>query len=224
MRDESGFTLLELIVAAAMIGLLAILMSQFYANQLISYNRNFIQTSLQSNTNQAVQTVIKDIKNAQSVETSNKWPDANSPGGSGNQYSWSSSGSVLVLSVPVQDSSGNLIYVDPLHNALQTNDVVYYVNSASKILYRRVIANPVAGNTAVTTCPPPGSQTCPQDGKVVEDVAVLTAVYYDNNKVVLTGSGIGNATSVQITLQQSRAKFGRTYTSSLTSQGTMRNK
>lgn len=223
--DQNGFSLLELLISITMIGVLALVISDFFVQRLIDYNRNFIITILQTNTKQAVDTMEKDIKLAQKVEASNQWPDDNSPGAPANKYSWVSNTSTpatLVLAVPSRDSSGNIIYADGLHTQLQTDDVVYYVD-ANSILYRRLIANPVVGNLSVTTCPPASaSPSCPADAKVVEDIASLAVGYFD-----LTNTSTATPTSagaVQITLQQSRTKFGRTYVSKLTSQATLRNR
>jgi prepilin-type N-terminal cleavage/methylation domain-containing protein len=234
LKNQSGVTLLELLIATIMIGILAVVVSGFYVNRLIDYARTNTLLILQSNTKQALESVQRDIKSAQTIETTNQWPDANGPGG--DSYGWHSnnaSPSTLVLALPVTDASDTLQYVDSTHAALQTSDVIYYVDSASKSLYRRVVANPIClasqgGSGTVncsmrTTCPPAAaSANCPADGKVIEDVANMTAQYYDTNDA--STANVNNIYSVDITLTQSRAKFGKTYTNSLTSRSTLRNK
>ncbi|MBW3538230.1 type II secretion system GspH family protein [Candidatus Parcubacteria bacterium] len=221
---QAGFSLVELIIAITMMGMLAVVVSEFYSQRLVDYARSYSQILLQTNTKQAVETMTRDIRSAQNVELNNTLPDDNSPGAPGNLYSWQSttgSPAVVVLAVPALDGSGNLLYVDPLHSAVYTNNLVYYIDG-SGILYRRTIANPVAGNAAVTTCPPAlASPACPPDGKVVEDVADLQAAY-------IRGGGAAAATPdeadlVQITLQQTRTSFGRSYNSTLASQARLRN-
>ncbi len=225
LASQGGFTLVELIVVSITLGVLSLVLSELYANRLIDYNRNFVITLLQTNTKQAVDTMEGDIKFAQKVEANNAWPDNNAPSAPGNLYSWasnSSTPSTLVLAVPARDSSGNVIYADGLHTQLQTDDVVYYVDSKN-ILYRRTIANPVAGNTSKTTCPPASaSSSCPSDAKVVEDIASLLVSYYDlANAATATPA---NAGSISIILQQSRTKFGHTFVSKLSSQASLRNR
>ncbi|HSX41463.1 MAG TPA: type II secretion system protein [Candidatus Saccharimonadales bacterium] len=224
LRSQSGFSLLELLTSIVVIGILAVVVADFYTNRLIDYARTDTSIILQTNTKQALETMEKDLKSARTIEASNQWSDINGPGG--DQYGWASSTgspSTLVVSVPAIDTSGNLIYVDAQHTALQTNDVVYYVNSSNGILYRRIIANPVAGNTAVSTCPPASAtSSCPPDGKVIEDVANLVAAYYDGNGDPTTI--VDNVYSMDVTLTQTRSRFGRTFSNTLTSRVTLRNK
>lgn len=234
LRDQNGFTLLELLVATSIIGILATTVSGFYVDRLIDYARNDTLIILQSNTKQALESLTRDVKSAQSIEATNQWPDTHGP--SGNQYGWSSSTgspSTLVLAMPTTDNSGNLQYVDAAHNVLQTSDVIYYVDSTKKTLYRRVIANPIClaaqgGSGSVTcnepsTCPPvSATNSCPADGKVIEDVANLVTNYYDTNNAATTN--VNNIYSLDATLTQSRFVFGRTYSNNLTSRITLRNK
>jgi prepilin-type N-terminal cleavage/methylation domain-containing protein len=223
-KNEDGFSLLELITATLIIGILALTVSNFYVDRLIDYARTDTILILQSNTKQALETMQKDIRAARTIETTNQWSDPNGPGG--NPTGWTSSTgspSTLVLAVPATDASGNLLYIDSAHSSLQTNDVIYYVDSSKKALYRRVVANPVTGNAAKSTCPPAlATASCPADGKVIEDVANLVAAYYDTNNNPT--SVVNNVYSVDITLTQSRYKFGRTYSNSFSTRTTLRNK
>lgn len=230
-RSQSGFSLLELLMATAVIGMLAVTVSGFYVDRLIDYAHTNTLIILQTNTKQALETMEKDIKSARTLETTNTWADAHGPGG--NPYGWASSNgspSTVVLSVPVTDTGGNLSYTDATHSALQTNDIIYYVDSATKTLYRRVIVNPLCASAGGTvdctmrsTCPPAlATSSCPADGKVIEDVANLVAKYYDTSGNAT--SAVNNVYSLDVTLTQSRTQYGRTYTNSLTSRATLRNK
>lgn len=231
LKNQSGFSLLELLTAVVIIGILAVVVADFYTSRLIDYARTNATIILQTNTKGALETMQKDVRSARTVESANQWADVNGPGG--NQYGWTSSTgspSTLVLAVPVSDTSGNLSYTDSTHTALQTNDVIYYVNSTNHILYRRVIVNPICASAGGTvncsmrsTCPPASAtSSCPADGKVIEDIANLQVAYYDSNNA--STSTIANVYSVDITLTESRAEFGRTFTSALTSRATLRNK
>ncbi len=212
--DQKGFTLPELIIVSAIIGIIALVISQFYSNRLIDYAREFTQTQLQSNTKQALETMERDIKSAQYVEATNNLTDSYQ--GSG----WTSGTNVLVLQVPALDSSGNQIYIDGYHASLWSNEIIYFVSN--NVLYRRLIANGNApGNVGVSTCPA-GTSGCPADAKVIEDVANMSLAYYDDNNISTTLPNLVHI--IQTTLQQSRTSFGRTFISTLTSSATLRNR
>lgn len=217
--NQRGYTLLELMVAAAILGILSLVITVFYANQLVNYARNDSLIFLQSNTKQAMEAMTTSVRQAQQVEDQNRNTDPNRSGG------WvTSAGSpaTLVLAVPATDSSDNLLYYDSLHNTLVTNDVIFYYNSSDKAIYRRTIAAPVTGNSAVTTCPPASATpSCPADERVVADVASLSLAFLTNTGTATTIPS--TASSLQLTLKQSRTVFGQTYTSSLASQVTLRN-
>lgn len=208
LDNQRGATLLELIMASMMMGFLALVITEFYTQNLVNYARNESQIILQSNTKQAVESISAVIRSATAVQATNNVTDANKPGG------WTSNANTLVLATPALDASKNPIYVDASHTAVWANDTIYYIKD--NVLYRRILKNSSApGNAAVTTCPPESATgPCPADAKVVEDVASLTVDY---------GGPIADAESLKITLTQSRARFGRTYISTLTARSTLRN-
>lgn len=204
----------ELLIVSTVIGIVALVISQFYSNRLTDYAREFTQTQLQSNTKQAIETMERDIKSAKYVEASNSIEDANRPTG------WATSDNVLILQVPARDSAGNPIYIDGFHTQIWSNEVVYFVSD--NVLYRRILSNTNApGNTAVSTCPS-GTANCPSDAKVIEDVASMTLAYYDDLNAATTLPNL--VYTIQTTLQQSRSSFGRVFTSILTSSATLRNR
>lgn len=224
-NSQSGFTLLEMVMVGAMTTILVVLLSDFFVGRMLDYTRNETQVILQSNTKQAIETMERDIKSAVAVEANNTFEDANSPAAPSNLLSWASTTSepaTIVLAVPAKDTNGNLLYVDPLRNSLHTNDVIYYVDSVSKILFRRVVANPVSGNAAKTTCPPAeATPSCPSDSHVVENVANLKATYYNGeNQETATPSQAG---SILFEVTQTRERLGRVYRSTLVTRASLRN-
>lgn len=227
LDNQSGFTLLELLVVLTMAVVLLLVITDFITNSLRKSTEEQTKVEILNNTKLAVETMARVIKSAKSVEAVNSQPDDNSPGGVGNPYGWSAaagSGATLILAIPARDSGNNLIYSDGLHNNLYTNDYVYYLDGSTHRLYRRIIANQSApGNAAVTTCPPGlASPSCPADALTVEDVANLTTAYFDgSNNSVATPTG---TEAVQITLTQSRTLLGQTYSSSYTTIASLRNK
>ena len=226
-KQQTGFTILEAVLALAIASMLVVVIAQFISASLSSNTREQTITLIQNNTRQAVGTVASSIRSAKSVEAVNSQPDSNSPGAPDNLYSWSSaagSGTALILAIPAKDTTGSMIYIDGSHNSLYTDDVIYYLDPVSKILYRRLIANQSApNNAAVTTCPPTkATLTCPADAKVVEDIANLTTAYFDaNNNAVTAPSG---TEAIKITLTQTKIIGIKTYSSSFTTIASLRNK
>lgn len=210
MRHEGGFTTIEVIIAITMMSIIGLIVLNFFTENLINYHRGESQVTLQANTRQAIESMSRVIRSAQTIEATNSITDANENGG------WTTDGDTLVLATPALDSSDNPIYADASHNTLYTNNVVYYVSG--DVIYRRTLANPNAsGNAAVTTCPPSAaSESCPADSKVVEDIATLS-IAFDN-------ADVEQAQSVTLTITRIRNLFGKTYTSTVTGDATLRNK
>ncbi len=225
--SNRGFSLIEVLVAISISGLMLLVLGNFLTNGIRSANQDYNQTVVLVNTKAAVESVARFVREAKSVEASNSQPDSHSPGAPGNLYSWSGtagSGATLILAIPSRDTNNNLIYIDGLHNSLYTDDVIFYLDSTTHRLYKRVIANTSAtGNKAKTTCPPASATAgCPADSVIVEDVANLTTSYLDGN-----GNSVSVPTgteAVHYTVTESKLIGPRTYTSSYTTTATLRNK
>lgn len=224
---ERGFTLLELIVAISLSTLLLLVVGTYVVDALLGANQDYNKTLVLSNAKEAVNVVARQVRAAKSVEDANDQPDSNAPGAPGNLYSWSGAagnGGNLILSVPSKDASGDIIYIDSLHDSMYTDNVVFYLDSSTHRLYRRYIANANApGNAGVTTCPPASATpSCPADAVVVDDVANLTTSYLDgSNNSVTTPSG---TEAVNYTVTETRTIHSKTYTGSYSTIATLRNK
>lgn len=224
--DSAGFTLLEVLVTMAVSSVLLVVGGDFVVRSTIEANADYYKTLVQADTQTAVNSIARVIRSARSVQANNSQPDPNSPGGAGNLYGWSGAAGVnatLILAVPARDTSGNLLYIDGLHTNLYTNDIVYYFDTASKKLFKRVIANAVAGNAAVTTCPPPlATPSCPADSTIVRDVANLSTNYFDsNNAAVAIPTG---TESVNYTLTETKIVGNKSYVGTYSTTVALRNK
>lgn len=219
--NQQGFTLVELLISMSIIGILVVLVSDYYVSRTIDQARNDTLLILQANTKQALETVARDARASTHISASNQYPDLNKPAG---WTSTSGSGATVVFAVPAKDSVLNLIYADPVgHTALETNDIIYFVDPTTKTLFKRIIRNPTSGNVAISTCPQVAvTPSCPQDAKVIDDVANLSTVYYTSSGNVTLDPSL--AYSVKVTLTQTRIRFGNTYQNSLSSRITLRNK
>ena len=223
LRQEQGMSLIELTIAMSIMSMIALVMGNFVIKRMEDFAKSEAQSIVQQSTKVAMENITTIARAAQAIESVNAWPDPHGPGG--NQYGWTSTSNnpaTLVLAVPVLDANDKPIYADALHNTLHTNDVIYYLDATSKSLYRRVLANPVSGNIAKTTCPPAlATATCPPDSKVIEKVANLNVTYLLGQNLPATQPD--GATAIKIQLSQSLKKGSKTYTSSITSQASFRN-
>jgi prepilin-type N-terminal cleavage/methylation domain-containing protein len=225
-RNEHGFSLFELVISISISSVLLLVGANFTTQGTINANADYHRTVVQTDTQSAVDSVARVIKSARSVQAANTQPDPNSPGGSANPYGWSGAAgnnATLILAIPSRDVNGNLLYVDGLHTNLYTDDVIYYLNPTTKRLYKRVIANAVAGNAAKTTCPPTlATPSCPADSAVVQDVASLSTTYYDhNNATVALPAG---TEAVGYTLTETRVFGSRSYAGTYSTIASLRNK
>lgn len=225
-RHYSGITLIEMLVSIAIASLLLLITLQVISRSYVNWRRESTRTQLQTNTKTAVETVAQVIRSAKSVEAQNSQPDSHAPNPE-NPYSWTSaadSGATLILAVPARDASGNIIYIDATHTSLYTDNVIFYLEPNTDILYRRTIANTVAPNNATTTTCPPAQSTpaCPPDSKVVADIANLTTTYLDaSGNVVASPSG---TEAVRYELSQTRSIGSQMFESSYGTTATLRNK
>ena len=225
--SNKGFSLLELLIAISVSSVLVIAVSNFAASSLIGSNQDYNKTLVLTNAKEAVSIVQRQVRMARSVQSSNSQPDANAPGAPGDLYSWSGAagnGNSLILAVPARNSSGDLIYIDGLHTTLYTDNVIFFLDSSTKKLFRRFIKNENApGNVGVTTCPViAATSTCPVDATVVDDVANLSTAYLDSgNAAVSLPSG---TEAVNYTVTETRTINGKSYSGTYTSLGSLRNK
>ena len=227
MNRQAGFTLFELLLAISISSVLILAVSNFATSGISGSNQDYNKTLVLTNAKEAVNVVARQIRAARSVQASNSLPDLHAPGAPADLYSWSGtsgSNATLILAVPSRDAAGNVIYIDGLHTAVYTDDVIFYLDDSTRRLFRRRIANPSApGNAAITTCPPSAATpSCPSDANVVDDVASLSTAYLgSNNSPVAIPSG---TEAVQYTVTETRTINNRQFTGTYSSVATLRNK
>lgn len=218
LRDsQAGFTLVEMTIVVIVTSILALTMANFIETWLQQQSLSQSRTSLLSNAESALDNVNNDIKLSGSVDATNRWPDANGPGG--NQYGWTSGSQVLVLAKSAVDSSNNIIFSDPQDYVTQKDNMIYYLSGTT--LYRRTLDSTSSNDAAVTTCPPASAtKTCPADLKIATGVKSLTFSYYDQNGDTVTPE---DARSVEVSITLSSLIGGQTVTASYNSRMVFRN-
>lgn len=198
---QRGFTLLEIMIATAVVSVLAILIVGFLTNTFVNTMYKSARSDMLHETQLALDTMNTDIRHAANVDDQNRWPDENAPGG---PYSWRSDEDTLILASPVVDSNNDFIYRDPFAYLTYKNNLIYFIDNNT--LYRRTLAADVSGNDATTTCPE-DSTSCPGDSKLAEDVKTFHINYFDANDNEVPPT---NARSVQATLVVERHVYNRT--------------
>lgn len=101
MRKNSnkGMSLVEILTTLAIFSLIVVITSIFYVNALRTYNEEFVETDLRTNTQTAIGRVANDIKRATGcLENYDIYSATTTPE------------SLLILKVPGIDSGGNTIY------------------------------------------------------------------------------------------------------------------
>lgn len=215
--EESGFTLIEMLIVLLVMSILSLALANFIASWLQTQGLAQTRASLISDTESALDTANKDIKLSGSVDQTNRWPDPNGPGG--NQYGWTSGSQVVILAKVATNSSGNPIFTDSNDYITLKDDEIYYLSGTT--LYRRTLASGIDGDTAVTTCPPSSATaTCPADATIATGVTNWSVSYYDANNNSVSPS---NARSVQLSITLSTPYDGQTVSASYTTRMVFRN-
>jgi hypothetical protein len=173
--------------------------------------------SLLKETELSLDLMSQDVRLSANADENNRWPDSNAPGG--NQYGWQSTASTLVLATAAQDNSRNVIFSDAKNYITQKNNVVYFVQDGT--LYKRTIAAPVAGNSAVTTCPPASASSgCPADKELLHDVTVFQVSYLNGQNQAVAPT---DARSIQVHVTVSKSVFKKPVTADYTTRMVFRN-
>jgi prepilin-type N-terminal cleavage/methylation domain-containing protein len=227
VASQRGYTLIEMLVAISISTLLILAIGSYAANSTLGSNQDYNKTLVLTNAKEAVGIVARQIRVARSVLANNTLPDDHAPGAPSNLYGWSGAagnGTSLVLAVPARTASGDIIYIDGLHTQMYTDNVIFYLDSATKKLYRRTIANASApGNVSLTTCPPASATgSCPADADVVDDVANLTTSYLKADGTTTTVPD--NTEAVNYTVTETRVINGKSFSGTYTTIATLRNR
>jgi len=217
--NQSGLTIIELSVALTITAILTIIVVGYSVDNLEQSTIQNTKYQLLSNAETGLDTIASDIRIASAADDNNRYQDPYAPGAPGNELSWTSNSSTLVLAVAATDSSRSIIFDDAHDYDSAKNNVIYYLSGTT--VYRRVLADDVAGNVAVTTCPVAhATSVCPADGDILDNVSSFSVQYYNNQNQQVTPS---NARSIQLSVTLSVNKYNQNITTSYTTRMVFRN-
>lgn len=216
-RSQQGFTVIEMLVATTVTGMIIVLMMTFLANSLATNARDTARADMLREVQLTLDNIGREIRLSANADEQNRWEDDNAPDSS-DPYSWESNDTVLVLATAALDANKNVLFSDPLHYITSKNNNIYFVQNGT--LYKRILADPVSGNTASTSCPPDPSDSCPDDRELIHDVKSFTIRYFDNqNNEVIPSL----AQSIELTMEIEKVKYNQTITASFTTRTVFRN-
>lgn len=214
---QQGFTLIEVMVAITIAGIIIVGMMTFMANSLANNARSNVRADMLREVQLTLDTIGREIRHSANTDENNRWEDDNAPNSS-DPYSWESDNDTLILATAALDTNKNILFSDPLHYITSKNNIIYFVSDNT--LFRRVLADPIAGNAAATSCPVNADDSCPDDRELVHDVSNFSVRYFDNQNNEVAPS---LAQSVELTLETEKVKYNQTISSSYTTRTVFRN-
>jgi prepilin-type N-terminal cleavage/methylation domain-containing protein len=215
---RKGFTLLEVLVATMITSMVLILVVNFMITTFVNNAVDTARADLLREAQLTLDTIGRDIRLSAIADQQNRWPDENAPDAPTDEYSWVSDVDTLVLATAAFDSSNTILFSDSLHYVTNKNNNVFFVSDG--VLYKRVLADPVAENTADTTCPPDPPDSCPDDIAMVDTVLDFTVRYFDNQDNEVTPT---EARSIELSLDLQKERFGRTIDATYSTRTVFRN-
>lgn len=214
---QRGFTLVELMVATAITGVLIIVIMSFVSDSLVQSDMANKRADMLQDAHFALDAATNDIRLSSHALAENRWPDEHAPGAPGDEMSWRSNANTVILDTAALDGDRNVIFEDPLHYTSAKNNRIYFVQDG--VLYRRILAAPVDGNASQTSCPD-GTNGCPSDSVMARNVKSFTVRYYDAQNAEVTPV---DARSLELTLTLETKPYGRTVEASYSTRTVFRN-
>jgi len=216
--SSHGFSLVELMVATALTGILIIVVMSFMVNSFVQTTIDSARSDLLRESQQALDDIGRNVRLSSSALSHNSIDDAYAPT-QGQPRSWASSDSTVILATAATDGSNSIIFSDPLNYISEKNNVIYFVRDGT--LYRRTLAADIADNRAVTTCPASADESCSsRDSILVNNVANFRVTYRDNEDNIVTPE---SARSVHMEIELKNKKFGQNLESRYTTRVVFRN-
>jgi Tfp pilus assembly protein PilE len=202
--NSRGISLVELLITITVVSIMAIVIMNFMVNWLQQYAITETRSALLTDAQTAVDQMVDAVRLSSSADDDNRWPDTNPPT-TGNQFSWTSTSSRLVLASAVENTSNQIVFSDPANYTSQKNNLIFFVSNNA--LYRRSIAAPVQDNKLKTSCPAnKASASCPADLRLARNVSNFSVKYFDGNNVEVAPT---DSRSIEISLTLQKRRFSQ---------------
>ena len=217
--DESGLSIIELAIALAITAFLMTIVVSFSVDKLEQNTIQNTQYQLLTNAETGLDRISADVRVASAEDDNNRYQDPYAPSAPSNELSWASNGTTLILATAATDNKNNVLWSDAQDYVSDKNDIIYYLKNGS--IYRRMLADPVAGNAASTTCPPANATAaCPADSDILDNVSSFSVEYFNSENQQVTPS---NARSIQLSVILSVSKYNQNITANYTTRMVFRN-
>lgn len=205
---QKGFTIVELLIAITISGIASFLM----VTAVIYVYGTLLGEQTKSEMVRESQVLLNRISDdlrlgSQILDTTTITDPNGDTNGPSNTWVTSDPANVLIITLPATDTNNDLV-TDPSTGDILQHETVYY--SKDGVMYRRLLANPDAvtnGAVQRTSCPPPGSGTCPPDLTLLNGIENLLFTFrgYSDEVVVDPTS----ARSVDLTVNSVRRLYGK---------------
>lgn len=218
MKRQSGFTLVESIIALTVTSILVFIIISFMTNSLVGYARANTRSDLLNEAQVALDIIGRDIRLSGNADTNNRWPDAYAPAAP-DDFSWTSDQDTLILATAAEDENRNIIFADPAEYISEKNNNIFFIENNK--LYKRVLASPVTGNSAATTCPSAqATPACPADKELLSNITSYTVTYLNeqNQEVIPT-----EARSIEISVTLLKTQYSQPVSVDYTTRMVFRN-
>ena len=212
-----GFTIVELLIAISLIGLISVSILGVFTNYLAIITRNNVLVDMTADSQNLLRSTVEELRYGAGVRVTNAVSDPNNLAG----WNTSNASFVIIIAVPAVDASNEYI-IDSDTGAPYNNELVYFKTGTT--LYKRTLAHPDAiDNRATTSCPAAAvSPTCPADRKLISNVKSFVFTLYNQDDGTTTDPLL--ARSVKIDLALERDTFGAPLAFDNSIRVTLRNK
>lgn len=217
--EQSGLTIIELLIALVITAFLTTIVVSFSVDKLEQNSIQNTQYQLLTNAETGLDRITTDIRVASAADDNNRYQDPNAPGAPANELSWASNSGTLILATAATDSQGNIIWSDSKDYVSAKNNIIYYLNKGS--IYRRVLADSVSGNSAITSCPASdATASCPADSDILDNVSSFSVEYFNSEDQQVDPA---DARSIQVSVVLNVRKYNQNISASYTTRMVFRN-